>query len=166
MRCSITAGVRQIPIGRLVLRVAGYDDPALDGQSDAVCTALQLTNFWQDFAIDWRRGRLYLPQRSSRARLHRRRTSTARDDPGVARRCSTGDPSNARALRRGTPCLRCSARPSPLGAAFYLARRHADPRQHRSCRLRRAQSPPHPWRGGRALLGWRALRWRTASPAR
>ena len=56
------------PIGRLVLRVAGYDDPALDGQSDAVCTALQLTNFWQDFAIDWRRGRLYLPhEEQSRA---------------------------------------------------------------------------------------------------
>jgi hydroxysqualene synthase len=49
------------PIGRLVLRVAGYDDPDLARQSDAVCTALQLTNFWQDFAIDWKRGRLYLP---------------------------------------------------------------------------------------------------------
>ena len=49
------------PVGRLVLRVAGYDDPTLDAQSDAVCTALQLTNFWQDLAIDWRRGRLYVP---------------------------------------------------------------------------------------------------------
>jgi phytoene synthase len=49
------------PVGRLVLRIAGYDDEGLAVQSDAVCTALQLTNFWQDFAIDWRRGRLYLP---------------------------------------------------------------------------------------------------------
>jgi squalene synthase HpnC len=49
------------PVGRLVLRVAGYDDPSLDAQSDAVCTALQLTNFWQDLAIDWQRGRLYVP---------------------------------------------------------------------------------------------------------
>jgi hydroxysqualene synthase len=49
------------PVGRLVLRVAGYDDPRLDAQSDAVCTALQLTNFWQDLAIDWARGRLYVP---------------------------------------------------------------------------------------------------------
>jgi hydroxysqualene synthase len=49
------------PVGRLVLRVAGYDDQRLDQQSDAVCTALQLTNFWQDFAVDWKRGRLYLP---------------------------------------------------------------------------------------------------------
>ncbi|HVD94132.1 MAG TPA: squalene/phytoene synthase family protein, partial [Vicinamibacterales bacterium] len=43
------------------LRVAGCDDHRLDEQSDAVCTALQLTNFWQDLAIDWRRGRLYVP---------------------------------------------------------------------------------------------------------
>jgi squalene synthase HpnC len=49
------------PVGRLVLRVAGYADPELDERSDAVCTALQLTNFWQDFGIDWRRGRIYLP---------------------------------------------------------------------------------------------------------
>lgn len=49
------------PVGRLVLRVAGYDDPALDRASDAVCTALQLTNFWQDLARDWSIGRVYVP---------------------------------------------------------------------------------------------------------
>jgi phytoene synthase len=49
------------PVGRLVLRVAGYDDPRLDTWSDAVCTALQLTNFWQDVARDWENGRLYVP---------------------------------------------------------------------------------------------------------
>ena len=49
------------PIGRLVLRVAGYDLRELDAQSDAICTALQLTNFWQDLGVDWQRGRLYLP---------------------------------------------------------------------------------------------------------
>jgi hydroxysqualene synthase len=49
------------PVGRLVLRIAGRRDASLDDASDAVCTALQLTNFWQDLAIDWRRGRLYVP---------------------------------------------------------------------------------------------------------
>ena len=44
------------PVGRLVLRVAGYDRPELDAASDAVCTALQLTNFWQDLEIDWAKG--------------------------------------------------------------------------------------------------------------
>jgi phytoene synthase len=50
------------PVGRLVLRIAGHDDPVLDRASDALCSALQLTNFWQDLAIDWRRGRLYVPE--------------------------------------------------------------------------------------------------------
>jgi phytoene synthase len=49
------------PVGRLVLRIAGYRDDRLDRWSDGVCTALQLTNFWQDLEIDWRKGRLYLP---------------------------------------------------------------------------------------------------------
>jgi squalene synthase HpnC len=49
------------PVGRLVLRLSGYDDDRLDRASDAVCSALQLTNFWQDLAIDWSRGRLYVP---------------------------------------------------------------------------------------------------------
>ena len=50
------------PVGRLVLRIAGYHDAALDRASDALCTALQLTNFWQDFGRDWRAGRLYVPR--------------------------------------------------------------------------------------------------------
>jgi squalene synthase HpnC len=50
------------PIGRLVLRIAGYRDEALDRSSDALCTALQLTNFWQDFSRDWVIGRLYVPR--------------------------------------------------------------------------------------------------------
>jgi squalene synthase HpnC len=50
------------PVGRLVLRIAGYHDAALDAASDAVCTALQLTNFWQDLKIDFDRGRIYLPE--------------------------------------------------------------------------------------------------------
>jgi squalene synthase HpnC len=50
------------PVGRLVLRIAGHDDAALDQSSDALCTALQLTNFWQDFGHDWRMGRLYVPR--------------------------------------------------------------------------------------------------------
>lgn len=50
------------PVGRLVLRIAGHDDPALDRSSDALCTALQLTNFWQDLERDWRQGRIYVPR--------------------------------------------------------------------------------------------------------
>lgn len=49
------------PVGRLVLRIAGVHDAAADRASDAVCTALQLANFWQDFGRDWQNGRLYVP---------------------------------------------------------------------------------------------------------
>jgi phytoene synthase len=55
------------PVGRLVLRVAGHDEEALDRSSDALCTALQLTNFWQDLSVDWRKGRLYVPIEEARA---------------------------------------------------------------------------------------------------
>jgi len=55
------------PVGRLVLRIAGYRDAALDRSSDALCTALQLTNFWQDFGRDWRAGRVYVPREVSDA---------------------------------------------------------------------------------------------------
>jgi squalene synthase HpnC len=67
------------PVGRLVLRVGGYNDPALDHASDAVCTALQLTNFWQDLDRDWRSGRLYVP-------LDDRDRAGARDADLTARR--------------------------------------------------------------------------------
>jgi len=55
------------PVGRLVLRIAGYREPALDRSADALCTALQLTNFWQDFGRDWRVGRLYVPREAQLA---------------------------------------------------------------------------------------------------
>lgn len=50
------------PVGRLVLRIAGYRSASLDAWSDCVCTGLQFTNFWQDFSLDYARGRVYLPQ--------------------------------------------------------------------------------------------------------
>jgi phytoene synthase len=55
------------PIGRLVLRMGGYAAHDLDGWSDAICTALQLTNFWQDVKSDYARGRIYLPLEEMRA---------------------------------------------------------------------------------------------------
>lgn len=55
------------PVGRLVLRIVGRHTPQLDGWSDDVCTALQLTNFWQDLERDYTRGRVYLPVEEQRA---------------------------------------------------------------------------------------------------
>jgi squalene synthase HpnC len=50
------------PVGRLVLLVFGCADPALGPPSDALCTALQLANHWQDLAIDLRKDRVYVPR--------------------------------------------------------------------------------------------------------
>lgn len=55
------------PVGRLLLLVTGHASPSANTKSDAVCTALQLTNFWQDLAVDWSRGRLYVPLEIVRA---------------------------------------------------------------------------------------------------
>ncbi|MDE2094304.1 MAG: squalene synthase HpnC [Burkholderiales bacterium] len=49
------------PVGRLLLHLYGVTESSALNQSDAICTALQLTNFWQDLSVDTRRGRLYLP---------------------------------------------------------------------------------------------------------
>lgn len=49
------------PVGRLLLHLYGVQSGQALQQSDAICTALQLTNFWQDLGIDIARGRLYLP---------------------------------------------------------------------------------------------------------
>jgi len=50
------------PIGRLLLHLYGIDDAASLGQADALCSSLQLINFWQDLSVDLPRGRNYLPQ--------------------------------------------------------------------------------------------------------
>lgn len=49
------------PVGRLVLLLFGYREERLHLLSDKICTALQLANFWQDLAVDQKKGRLYVP---------------------------------------------------------------------------------------------------------
>jgi squalene synthase HpnC len=48
------------PIGRLLLHLYGIRQAEALAQSDAICTALQLINFWQDLGVDISRGRFYL----------------------------------------------------------------------------------------------------------
>ncbi|HET6842418.1 MAG TPA: squalene synthase HpnC [Candidatus Angelobacter sp.] len=49
------------PVGHLVLYLCGYSDAKRQQLSDFTCTALQLANFWQDVAVDYGKGRVYLP---------------------------------------------------------------------------------------------------------
>jgi phytoene synthase len=50
------------PVGRLLLHLFKRTSETQLRQSDAICSSLQLINFWQDVALDWAKGRVYLPQ--------------------------------------------------------------------------------------------------------
>lgn len=50
------------PVGRLLLHLVDRATPNNLARSDAICSSLQLANFWQDVAIDWKKNRVYLPQ--------------------------------------------------------------------------------------------------------
>ena len=50
------------PVGRLMLHLYGENDPRSLAYSDAICSSLQLINFLQDIAVDYRKNRIYLPQ--------------------------------------------------------------------------------------------------------
>lgn len=50
------------PIGRLLLHLYGISDAQALRRSDAICSALQLINFWQDLSVDGPRGRRYVPE--------------------------------------------------------------------------------------------------------
>ena len=49
------------PVGHIFFHLFRYRDPALVPYADAICTALQLTNFWQDIPVDLQKGRIYIP---------------------------------------------------------------------------------------------------------
>jgi hydroxysqualene synthase len=71
------------PIGRLLLHLAGVTDATALAQSDAICSALQLINFWQDMSRDHPRGRFYVPVAD--ARRHGLDVATLRDDSDASR---------------------------------------------------------------------------------
>ncbi|MEJ8847322.1 squalene synthase HpnC [Variovorax rhizosphaerae] len=55
--CSRSAN----PVGRLMLHLFDIHEPESQARSDAICTSLQLINFWQDPSVDLPRGRFYFP---------------------------------------------------------------------------------------------------------
>lgn len=50
------------PVGRLLLHLFKRTADSELSRSDAICSGLQLVNFWQDAGIDYAKGRIYLPQ--------------------------------------------------------------------------------------------------------
>ena len=72
------------PVGRLLLHLYRVGDDLSLRQSDAICSALQLINFWQDLSVDLPRDRVYLPQRDLAAtRAGHARVAACRDTPAA-----------------------------------------------------------------------------------
>ena len=70
------------PVGRLLLALYRVIDESSLALADELCSGLQLANFWQDLAIDWRKGRIYLPQDElSRFGLSERSIADGGGDP-------------------------------------------------------------------------------------
>jgi hydroxysqualene synthase len=71
------------PVGRLLLHLADVREVEALAQSDAICTALQLINFWQDLSVDLPRGRCYVPEAD--ARRHGLQLAALRNDTDATR---------------------------------------------------------------------------------
>ena len=70
------------PVGRLLLHLYGIGDATALARSDAICTALQLANFWQDLGVDTARDRLYVPEADCRRfELEPRQVLARQDSP-------------------------------------------------------------------------------------
>ena len=74
------------PVGRLLLHLYGINDTGSLRQADAICSALQLINFWQDLGVDGPRGRHYVPQADQLAHgVTLQALASGRDSPASRR---------------------------------------------------------------------------------
>lgn len=154
------------PVGRLVLRLAGVRRAEADVWSDAVCTALQLTNFWQDLAIDWPRGRLYVPREAWQAagadlRDLERRTMTT-PWRTTLQRCA--DVTRDQFVRGRPVCdvlrgrMRYELRATWLGGLRVLDRLEA-------ARFEVWTDRPALTAGDAIVIAWKALTWPATPPS-
>ncbi len=85
------------PVGRLLLALFRKDDPANLRDSDAICSSLQLINHWQDIAVDWGKGRVYLPQEDLGALRRRRKPGSPKAASTAAGRTWSASSASGRA---------------------------------------------------------------------
>jgi squalene synthase HpnC len=72
------------PVGRMVLFIHGIREEKLHRYSDFICTGLQLINFWQDSALDLKKGRVYYPKiELKKAGVSETRLLALEDSPSV-----------------------------------------------------------------------------------
>lgn len=94
------------PVGRLLLHLYGVDDGVSLVQSDAICTALQLANFWQDLSVDTARGRIYLPATDcTRHRVDADGLLARRDTPELRRLVADMVSWARQLMHRGAPLV-------------------------------------------------------------
>ena len=149
------------PVGRLLLHLYGVGGTDLLARSDAICTALQLANFWQDLGADTRRGRLYLPEADCRRHGVDPADLLAGRDSEAARRLVTDAVAWARELMRfGAPLVH--AVPGRAGWELRLVVQGGLRILERIDRLGGATLTQRPKLGATdaPVLVWRALRMR------
>ncbi len=132
------------PVGRLLLHLLRRRDAGKPARDPiAICSALQLINFWQDVAIDWRKDRIYLPQDEMRALRRRPRRRSPRRRCDAAWRALMRFQVDARARLMLKPARRWAARctAASAGNAHDRPGRPAHPGEDRR-RARRRVPPP------------------------
>jgi len=150
------------PIGRLLLHLYGDRDEKHLAWSDGICSALQLINFLQDVALDWRKGRVYLPQdEMAKYGISERQIAEGRVDGLWQIFMKTQIERARRMLQAGAPLGRAlpgriglEMRMIILGGSRILEQLHAS--QGDVFR----QRPRLTWRDGAVLL------WRAAFPGK
>ncbi len=123
------------PVGRLMLHLYGDHDPRHLAYSDAICSSLQLTNFLQDIAVDYAKGRIYLPQDEMAAHRVSEAQIAAGDPGGLWYTLMHRQVARARQLMRsGAPLGRAlkgriglELRVTIRGGEAILRKLHADP---------------------------------------
>jgi phytoene/squalene synthetase len=148
------------------------DDARALAQSDAICSALQLINFWQDLSVDLPRGRFYLPRADSAAH-----GLTARDFEGFRPLGAAAPPPAAIALiadevawaralmNEGAPLVHRLPGRAGWELRFVVqgGLRILDKIEALGCDS--LSRRPTIGKADAALLAWRALQMRRQSPA-
>jgi len=153
------------PVGRLMLHMAGVHDALSLAQSDAICSALQLINFWQDPSVDLPRGRHYVPEADARHHgLTLDRLAQQQDTPETQALLRALCQWAAGLMAEGAP-LACRV-PGRLGWELRLVVQgglrileRIAAMHYRTLRERPTLGPPD-----LPVMLWRALRMRPARP--
>jgi squalene synthase HpnC len=146
------------PIGRLLLHLHRRATPENEARSDAICTALQLVNFWQDIAVDCRKGRVYLPQEDlARFGVQEAQIAENRCDDGWRELIAFETARTRTLLESGRPLVRAMPWRAALELSGVLAGGHRILDRIEAARGDVFAHRPQLGHADWALVAWRAL---------